>query len=163
MMKKIFLFCAVIIMISGCGAVPEMQDMAQNAKTMARENAHDVAGSVEACVSGCAVMTGEGIFSRETCEGSCWADEAKQKKDVTICDEMIMKENSIPKMACYIGIAEETGDPIHCNKIADDQKDLMVSSCYATVADKYNDPALCDGIKGTIMYDPCVADANSTN
>lgn len=170
-MKKIIFCMCILATLSGCGKEIRMEDVvqsdvAQSVKNTVTEKAQESISngteiSNDTCLSGCAVMTGEGLFSRETCEGSCWADEAKERKDVKICDEKIAKENSIPKMACYLNVAEATGDPAHCDKIADDKKDLMVASCYSSVADKYKNAELCDGIKDTLLYEPCIADANS--
>lgn len=170
-MKKIIILTCVLVVLSGCGKEITLEDVvqsdvAQSVKNTVVEKAQEglqngAEVSIDTCLSGCAVMTGEGLFSRETCEGSCWADEAKEKKDVKICDEKITAENSIPKMACYLNIAEATGDPTHCDKIANDKKDLMVASCYSSVADKFKNAELCDGIKDTLLYEPCVADANS--
>jgi hypothetical protein len=117
---------------------------------------------VDQCLPACAALgEGEALINRKMCEGSCWAAEAKEKKDISICREKIDQDNGIPRIACFMNIAEETGDASACNGISDDEKDAMRQGCYAAVAKKFQKPEMCEGIKGSFLYDTCLSDAKS--
>lgn len=117
---------------------------------------------VEECLPACAALgEGDALINRRMCEGSCWAAEAKEKKDISVCREKIEKDNGIPYIACFMNVAEATGDASACDGIADNKKDVMVQGCYSSVAKKFQKPELCEGIKGSILYDSCLSDAKS--
>jgi hypothetical protein len=168
------LFVAVVL-LTGCGNSPVAQNPLQNQKgleNVIKQVADDVNKldngqippatntiNTNDCFTGCAVLSsGTGLLSKETCEAGCWTEEAKQKKDITICDTKISKEDSLMQLGCRMSVAEAAGDVKFCDTIGDSKEDLMRGSCYMTIAKQKNDVTLCEGLNGTLLYQGCITD-----
>lgn len=161
-MKKLVVFLSIVFVLGGCGGENKLTSGGENLKEKNEVFSMDSGNSdytpVDECLKGCDMLNGA-IVTKETCQGSCWAAEAKEKKDAKICEEKIAKDNGLPRMACYLNIAEETGETKYCENISDNENDMMVDSCYSSVAKKHKKPELCEGIKGSMFYETCVAEA----
>lgn len=148
-----------ILFVSGCGNTPVAPYSFQNQKGMEQTPSTTSPLATSTCLTGCnALESGSGLVSKENCEAGCWTEEAKQKKDITLCATKIPKENSLMLLGCQMAVAEAVGDVKLCDTIGDSMNDLMRGACYATIAKQKKDASLCEPLKGTLMYTGCVSD-----
>jgi hypothetical protein len=148
-----------ILFVSGCGNAPVAPYSFQNQKGMEQIPSTTSPLATSTCLTGCnALESGSGLVSKENCKAGCWTEEAKQKKDITLCATKIPKENSLMLLGCQMAVAEAVGDVKLCDTIGDSMNDLMRGACYATIAKQKKDASLCEPLKGMLMYEGCVSD-----
>lgn len=163
MNKHVFmsiLLLGITLFLTGCGNSPVAQYPFQNQKAIESGQFPTTTSPLATgtCLTGCSALeSGTGLINRETCEAGCWTEEAKAKKDITICNK-IPATDSLMLLGCRMSVAEAAGDVKFCDTIGDSMADIMRGSCYATIAKQKKDISICESIKGTLMYQGCLDD-----
>lgn len=159
------LFAIPLLLLAGCGEQVTGPTNTVSDATKKIENTVDTSKlgdiktsgtALETCLSSCNILKDDtGLISKETCTAGCYINEAKEKKDVSVCDKVT---DALLNPGCITGVAEATEDVAVCSKISADPSDLMFGGCVSAVAKAKKDASVCETIKSTLLYDSCLED-----
>lgn len=154
-----------LLTLAGCGGTTSVSDEAGNNEVKPKEVSQPKApiakSEIKECLPGCeAFEEGEGLLSKGMCQDACWTDEAEVRKDITICDEKVSKDNALMQIGCRLNVATATLDPKYCATIDDG---IMTMGCYSELAVLKKDPTICENIPAGITRSICLDSLEEEN